>query len=104
MWKEVPDENNGYLQMSPGSGGYGPDFTKLASDYINTNGFKRFWDDEAKAPYLFDGSTFISYDDEESISHKCHYVQREGLGGIMFWEYKCDETYRLLDAMHQARN
>ncbi|GAB2571050.1 glycoside hydrolase family 18 protein [Gracilibacillus alcaliphilus] len=104
MWKNVPNKNNGYLQMSPGSGGYGPDFTELASDYIHTNGYTRFWDNEAKAPYLFDGSTFISYDDEESIKHKCNYVHHEGLGGIMFWEYKCDKTYRLLEAMHKARN
>ncbi|WP_130859222.1 glycoside hydrolase family 18 protein [Gracilibacillus phocaeensis] len=104
MWKDVPNKNNGYLQMSPGSGGYGPSFTELASDYIDTNGFTRFWDDEAKAPFLFDGSTFISYDDEVSITHKCHYVHLEGLAGIMFWEYKCDKTYRLLDAMHRANS
>ncbi|MBO0603311.1 glycoside hydrolase family 18 protein [Sporosarcina sp. E16_3] len=100
MWKEVPDKNNGLYQMTAGSGGYGPDYSQLLANYIDVNGFTRFWDDEAKAPYLFDGSTFITYDDEESIRHKCDYVRQEELGGIMFWEYKCDTTYRLLDAMH----
>ncbi|WP_318615645.1 glycoside hydrolase family 18 protein [Sporosarcina sp. YIM B06819] len=102
MWKDVPDNNNGLHQMTAGSGGYGPDYSQLIENYINVNGFTRFWDDEAKAPYLFDGHTFITYDDEESIQHKCEYVSREGLGGIMFWEYKCDNTFRLLDAMHQS--
>lgn len=99
MWKNVPAINNGLHQMTAGSGGYGPDYSQLAENYINMNGFTRFWDEEAKAPFLFDGSTFITYDDEESIRHKCEYVIREQLGGIMFWEYKCDYTYRLLDAM-----
>ena len=102
MWKDVPDNNNGLHQMTAGSGGYGPDFSQLAANFINVNGFTRFWDDEAKAPYLFDGSTFITYEDEESIQHKCEYVSREELGGIMFWEYKCDDTYRLLDTMHKS--
>lgn len=102
MWKDVPNKNNGYLQMTERSGGYGPDFTDLDANYINKNGFKRFFDDEAKAPYLFDGSTFITYEDEESITHKCQYMMDEEFGGIMFWEYKCDETYRLLDTMAKA--
>lgn len=99
MWKNVPDVQAGLHQMAGTSGGYGPDYTELAADYIGTSGYTRYWDDEAKAPYLFDGSTFISYDDEQSIAHKCDYVIREGLAGIMFWEYGCDRTHVLLEAI-----
>jgi len=102
MWNQVPDRNRGLHQMAGGSGGYGPDFTALAADYIGKNGYVRYWDEEACAPYLFDGSSFISYDDEESIRHKCGYVKRRGLAGIMFWEYGCDRTHRLLAAMDRA--
>lgn len=102
MWKDVPNENNGLHQMTDHFGGYGPDYSELAMKYINAKGYKRYWDDEAKAPYLFDGSNFITYDDEESIRHKCNYVIEQALGGIMFWEYKCDRTYQLLEAMDQA--
>lgn len=101
MWKDVPNVNNGLHQMTSSFGGYGPDFSDLVENYINKNGFTRYWDDEAKAPYLFDGSTFITYDDEESIAHKCDFVKEKNLGGIMFWEYKCDNTYRLLDTMYK---
>ncbi|WP_309120136.1 glycoside hydrolase family 18 protein [Paenibacillus sp.] len=101
MWKDVPNVNRGLLQMTPGSGGYGPDYGELAERYIDKNGFVRYWDDEAKAPYLFDGSTFITYDDEESLREKCDYVKRERLAGVMFWEYKCDPTGRLLDALYR---
>lgn len=99
MWKDVPNKNNGLHQMTAGSGGYGPDYSELHEKYINVNGFKRFWDDEAKAPYLFDGQTFITYEDAESIQHKCEYAAREKIGGVMFWEYKCDNTNTLLKAI-----
>lgn len=102
VWKQVPDRNHGLHQMAGTTGGYGPDFTELAANYINKNGYVRYWDDEAKAPYLFDGSSLISYDDEESIQCKCEYVKAEGLAGVMFWEYGCDKTYSLLGAMHQG--
>ncbi|RAR44299.1 glycoside hydrolase family 18 protein [Paenibacillus sp. MDMC362] len=101
-WKDVPDVNNGYLQVAPSSGGYGPTYTQLAAEYFNNPSYKRYWDDEAKAPYLFDGSSFITYDDAESLTHKCKYIQDQGLAGIMFWEYSCDATHSLLDSMYKA--
>ncbi|NGZ77792.1 glycoside hydrolase family 18 protein [Saccharibacillus sp. VR-M41] len=104
MWKGVPDVDNGLHQMAGTSGGYGPEFTELHESYIDRNGFRRYWDDEAAAPYLYDGGrhdggTFITYDDEESIARKCEFVRNERLGGVMFWEYRCDRTGRLLEAI-----
>ncbi|QHW32346.1 glycoside hydrolase family 18 protein [Paenibacillus rhizovicinus] len=101
-WNNVPNRNNGLHQMAGTTGGYGPSFTELDAEYINKQGYVRHWDSEARAPYLFDGSTFISYEDEQSIQCKCEYVMDEGLAGIMFWEYSCDETHRLLNAIHQG--
>lgn len=97
LWKGVPNINNGLHQFSQTAGGAGPDFTDLKKDYINKNGFTRFWDDEAKAPYLFNGSDFISYDDEESLKHKCNYIKENNLLGIMFWHYSADESGCLLN-------
>ena len=102
IWQQVPDINQGLHQMAGSTGGYGPDFTDLAANYINSNGYTRYWDEEAKAPYLFNGTSFISYDDEESIRHKCDYVKNNNLGGMMFWEYGCDQTHRLLDTIHKG--
>ncbi|WP_217559423.1 glycoside hydrolase family 18 protein [Paenibacillus sp. GbtcB18] len=104
QWEKVPDAANGLHQIAGGSGGYGPDYTTLANDYINKNGYVRYWDAEAKAPYLFNGSTFITYDDEESLEHKCRYVEEKNLAGIMFWEYGCDKTRRLLDSLYRGLN
>nr|WP_177182473.1 glycoside hydrolase family 18 protein [Paenibacillus sp. OV219] len=102
LWMHVPNVNHGLHQMAGTAGGYGPDFAKLANEYINKNGYIRYWDDEAKAPYLFNGQSFITYEDEESLKNKADFVIQEGLAGIMFWEYYCDTTYRLFDAIHHG--
>ncbi|MBQ7839339.1 MAG: chitinase [Lachnospiraceae bacterium] len=95
-WENVPDRYHGFLQLTKTGGGYGPNYDKLAEEYINKNGYVRYWDDEAKAPFLFNGSTFISYDDEESLTHKCEYVKREGISGIFYWCHTGDTTGVLL--------
>jgi chitinase len=100
IWDNVMNVNHGLIQPSPGFGDYGPDYSGLAAEYIDKNGFVRYWDDEAKAPFLFNGSRFITYDDEQSLGHKCDYVKNNGLAGIMFWEYGGDTTHRLLEAIY----
>ena len=89
------------LQYTQKGGVYGPNYDKLAEEYINKNGYVRYWDDEAKAPFLFNGSTFISYDDEESLAHKCAYVNREGFGGIFYWCHTGDGSGVLLRKIGQ---
>lgn len=95
-WDEVSERYHGFLQLAKTGGGYGPNYDTLAEEYIDKNGYVRYWDDEAKAPFLFNGSTFISYDDEESLTHKCEYVKREGIGGIFYWCHSGDTKGVLL--------
>lgn len=98
-WKGVPDRDHGFMQIAETTGGYGPDYSVLAEHYVNKNGYERYWDDEAKAPYLFNGNEFISYEDEASIRWKLDYVKEQGLGGIMFWEYSQDASHTLVPMM-----
>lgn len=102
MWTGVPDRDNGLHQMAKSVGGYGPSYGELVKKYINKNGYKRFFDEEARAPWLFNGDTFISYDDEHSCGEKAEYVLENGLGGIMFWEYRLDETRTLTGVLRKA--
>ncbi|KJB86920.1 chitinase [Paenibacillus sp. E194] len=57
---------------------------KLKATYPN---LKEYWDDAAKAPYLYDGTTgvFYTYDNERSIQEKTKYVLENGLGGVIAW-------------------
>lgn len=102
-WENIKDRNHGLLQIAKTGGGYGPDYSGLVANCINKNGFVRYWDDEAKAPYLFDGSTFLSYDDEESIRLKSEYVKNENYGGIFYWEHSGDPSGKLLSIMAEYR-
>lgn len=65
------------------------------------NSYKRYWDDEAKAPYLYDPKTkhFVTYDDEKSLGIKCDYIKSQKLGGAMLWQLGWD-TRPGWDALH----
>ena len=95
-------ENHGLLQEAETIGGYGPSYGELLEKFIGKNGFVRYWDDTAKAPYLFDGSTFITYEDAQSIAAKCEYIKQNGLLGLMYWEHSCDPTGALLQAIAEG--
>lgn len=95
QWKGVPNVDNGHMQMAKSTGGYGPGYSDLVENYINKNGYTRYWDNDAKAPYLYNGDKFISYDDEDSIKCKADYVKENDLCGLMYWEYCLDSTFTL---------
>nr|WP_300676182.1 glycosyl hydrolase family 18 protein [uncultured Acetatifactor sp.] len=102
-WEGLQDnENHGLLEICAKSGGYGPDYEILVKDYIDKNGYTYYWDDEAQAPYLFNGSTFLSFDDPRSLKAKAEYVKEKGYGGIFYWEHKCDGTRVLLDTLYKT--
>jgi chitinase len=76
----------------------GGGYTYLKDSVVNQNGYKRYWDKRAKAPYLFNKQQkiFITYDDEKSIRQKCKYIKKYDLAGAMFWEYSSDRKGYLL--------
>lgn len=103
-WKGVSPENNGLYQANKGVGINWLDFDKIRSQYEDKNGYVRYWDEIAKAPYLFNptDSIFISYDDTTSVKLKTRYVIDQKMGGIMFWQLTNDtqEPNSLLDAIY----
>lgn len=101
-WENVPNKNNGLFQMAGTTGGYGPSYVDIKTNYLTNDEYTRYWDDEAKAPYIFNGSTFISYDDSESVAHKCEYLLSENLMGVMFWVYTENPENDLIDVMHNC--
>lgn len=55
----------------------------------------KFWDDRAKAAYLYNGSSYVSYEDGRALQYKAKYVREHEMYGMMYWEYGQDRTYRL---------
>jgi chitinase len=81
----------------------GGGYTYIKDSLVNKNGFVRYWDENAKAPYLFNSETnqLITYDDEESVKLKCEYVIDNNMAGMMFWQYASDTNEYLLDAINE---
>ncbi|WP_440396936.1 glycosyl hydrolase family 18 protein [Paenibacillus sp. SAF-054] len=98
-WTDVKAAGNGGFGQAATGTPETPTYNDIMANYGAAQGFTRYWDDTAKAPYLFDGSVFISYDDEQSVSEKAKYVLDQKLGGAMFWEYSQDASGALLAAL-----
>lgn len=104
IWKGVKGGTDGLGLEAETVGMYGPGYGDLVEKFIDKNGYKRYWDEIGKAPYLFNGDEFISYDDEQGIKEKALYIKEQGLGGMMFWEYQCDPTRVLLNCIYEELN
>ncbi len=101
-WKGVPPENNGLFQPTKGYWKSAVTYREIRDKYENKNGFVKYWDKAANAPFLYNAtnSIFISYDDTASVRIKTDYAIKNSLGGIMFWELKHDTHENgLLDAI-----
>lgn len=96
MWKGVEcTERNGLWQKAA-PGNYGPSYGEIINEYFGQKGYACFYDEECEAPYLFNGDSLISFDNERSIQAKCSYVKNNSLCGVMYWEHSCDPSRTLL--------
>jgi chitinase len=101
-WRKVKSsDSNGLGQEAGTSGNKSYGYTAIKK-LLDGGKYTRYWDDTAKAPYLFDGSTFISYEDTQSITIKGEYAKANGLMGVMFWEYGQDSSGELLKALYES--
>jgi chitinase len=85
-WTNVPNIDNGLFE--PGTPeGYGSEY-----NYIVTieSQFHKFRDPITKAPWLYDGTNFWTYDDPVSLEFKMDYVRKYDLAGVMIWEISGD--------------
>ena len=100
IWKGVEVTNDQVLFNEAGTVGMGIDYVDFYQN-IDANGYTRYRDETAKAPYLWnpEKKEFISYEDEESIALKIDYLKKRGLAGVMFWEYSADHDQQLLNAV-----
>jgi len=97
------DANNGLYQ--PGKFDRGFSWRDFDMDKLKQQGYVYYWDDVAKAPYMYSASLkkIITYDNERSIALKTKYAIDKKLNGIMFWQLGDDKTQNgLLDAIDNA--
>jgi chitinase len=103
MWGQVANQNHGLYQPGKQVPNAYSNYGAITSTMLN-NGFDRYWDPAASAPYLYNPKTqvFVSYEDPESIAKKCSYVITRKLGGVMFWDYEGDPSGALLRAVDSS--
>jgi len=98
IYSSVNNSNNGLYQTFAGANSIS--FQSIATNYLNKPGFTRYFHSQSKAPWLFNGSVFISYEDEQSIPYKTDYIKLKGLGGAMIWELSQDPNEVLLNTLY----
>ncbi|TDD28942.1 glycoside hydrolase family 18 protein [Kribbella turkmenica] len=103
-WTGVTDQNNGLFQPAtgPAPGTYGPgteDYRRLKAKLA---GFTVHRDHEAGFAWLFDGTTFWTWDDPVEMKRKARYISDRRLGGAMIWSLDGDtEKGELISALHR---
>jgi chitinase len=67
-------------------------------DLITITGFRKMWDEEAKAPYWENEKNefVLSYETPVSIAIKCKYLLKRGMLGAMYWDYGADTEVGVL--------
>ncbi len=102
-WFMQSGKNRG-INMPVASTTRGGGYTFIKDSLVDRSGFTRYWDENAKAPYLFnaENNQLVSYDDEASVMHKCEFVIDNNMGGVMFWQYASDPKEYLLDAINKS--
>jgi chitinase len=86
------------------SGGKPVNYNMIEKNYLNQKGYIRYFHSQSKVPWLYNGSTFISYEDQESIGFKTDYIKTKGLGGAMVWELSQDPDRVLLNKLYNGLN
>ena len=104
-WIGVPPKNSGLGQIPKGGDGLHHGYADILRLQADEQAHYRYcWDDHAKAAYLYNGDSFITYEDKKALSYKADYVKKHGMHGIMFWEYSEDQTRTLVEHLYEEMN
>jgi chitinase len=90
-WTRVPNVDDGLYQ--PAGGLPRGTWQKGIEDFevLEAKGYPGFWDPLAQAHWIYNGKTFWSYDNADSVAAKMDYINGQELRGVMFWELSGDD-------------
>jgi chitinase len=111
-WKGVPNSNQGLYQpdTGPATDTRAPkgtwkdgaiDYGDIEKYYLGS--YTRYWQEEAKEPWLYSSSSgiMITYEDPQSLGLKADYARVQHLGGIMIWQLSADDAqHSLVNALY----
>ena len=59
-------------------------------------GYPSYTDPQSRAQWIYNGTTFWSFDTPAQITEKMSYAKNKGLGGAFFWEFNGDDSQATL--------
>ncbi|MBR0600612.1 glycoside hydrolase family 18 protein [Sinanaerobacter chloroacetimidivorans] len=100
IYTSVKNNKNGLYQPYQSTNSIS--FRDITANHLLKPGYVRYFHSESKIPWLFNGSTFINYEDAESIKIKADYIKTKELAGAMIWELSLDSNQLLLNALYDG--
>lgn len=97
VWRQVTGGGDGLQQRAATSGNKTISFDEVLA--LEKKGYTRHYDDAAQAAWWFDGSTFVSAEDAQSVAFKCEWLVQKGLQGAAVWQYTQDPQGEMLSLL-----
>ncbi len=77
------------------------DYDDIVSQYVSNKAYTRYVGAAGRTPWLFNGSTFITYEDAASLAEKAAYIKNQGLAGAGIWELSQNTDGTLLNTLNK---
>jgi chitinase len=81
------------------SSGTSVGYDTICSEYLTNPAFSKHYDSTADEPWLFNGSSFLCYEDPNSIALKTKYAESRGLLGVGAWDIGYDQSGTLINVI-----
>jgi chitinase len=85
-WTDVTNTDHGLFQAGTPVG----DGSGYNAIVPLESSFTKYRDPTTQAPWLYDGTSFWTYDDPTSLAFKMSYARKQKLGGLMVWDLSGD--------------
>lgn len=100
VWRQVSGGSNGFGQRANTSGNKTISFDEILR--LEDQGYTRYYDEKAQAAWWFNGSSFVSGEDDCSIAYKGQWIVENGLQGAAVWQYTQDDGGAMLAMLDAA--
>lgn len=100
VWRQVSGGSDGLDQRANTSGNKTISFDEVLR--LEDQGYTRRYDEKAQAAWWFNGTNFVSAEDDRSIAYKCGWLLDKGLLGAAVWQYGQDASGAMLGMLDAA--
>lgn len=100
VWRQVTGDGDGLDQRAGTSGNRTIPFDAVLR--LTDEGYTAYYDETAQAAWYFDGTDFVSAENDRSIAYKGGWIRENGLLGAAVWQYGQDASGAMLGMLRAA--